>query len=61
MNLYSFCCRVQRHCCRMVTCWYRSYLLMHDDGQLPGQVSVVGLHLIVILLLVLLNEPLIDA
>lgn len=45
----------------MVTCWYGSYLLMHDDGKLPGQVSVVGLHLIVILLLVLLDEPLIDA
>lgn len=38
-----------------------SYLLVHDDGQLPGQVSVVGLHLVMILLLVLLDETLIDA
>lgn len=36
------------------------YLLVHDAGQLPGQVPVVGLHLIVILLLVLLYQTLVD-
>lgn len=35
------------------------YLLVHDAGQLPGQVPVVGLHLIVILLLVLLYQTLV--
>lgn len=35
------------------------YLLVHDCGQLPGQVPVVGLHLIMILLLVLLYQTLV--
>lgn len=35
------------------------YLLVHDGGQLPGQVPVVGLHLIMILLLVLLYQTLV--
>lgn len=34
---------------------------MHDDGQLSGQVSVVGFHLIVVLLLVLFDQSLINA
>lgn len=34
---------------------------MHDDGQLPGKVSVVGFHLIVILLLVLFDQALVNA
>lgn len=34
---------------------------MHDDGQLSGQVSVVGFHLVMVLLLVLFNQPLINA
>lgn len=34
---------------------------MHDVGQLPGQVPVVGLHLIVILLLVLFDQPLVHS
>lgn len=35
------------------------YLLVHDAGQLPGQVPVVGLHLIMVLLLVLLYQTLV--
>ena len=35
------------------------YLLVHDAGQLPGQVPVAGLHLVVVLLLVLLDQPLV--
>lgn len=35
------------------------YLLVHDGGQLTGQVPVVGLHLIVVLLLVLLDQALV--
>lgn len=35
------------------------YLLVHDGGQLAGQVPVVGLHLIVVLLLVLLDQALV--
>lgn len=34
---------------------------MHDDGQLPGEVSVVGFHLIVILLLVFFDQTLVNA
>lgn len=34
---------------------------MHDAGQLPRQVPVVGLHLVVILLLVLFDQPLVHA
>lgn len=36
-----------------------SYLLIHNAGQLPGQVSVAGLHLVVILLLVLFDQSLV--
>lgn len=35
------------------------YLFVHDKRQLSGQVSVAGLHLIVILLLIFLYQPLI--
>lgn len=35
------------------------YLLMHYAGQLPGQVPVIGLHLIMILMLVLLYQTLV--
>lgn len=38
-----------------------SYLLVHDAGQLPGQVPVVGLHLIMILLLVLFDQALVHS
>lgn len=34
---------------------------MHDVGQLPGQVPVVGLHLIMILLLVLFDQALVHS
>lgn len=37
-----------------------THLLVHDDGQLSGEISVVGFHLVVILLLVFFNESLID-
>lgn len=40
---------------------FDSYLLVHDDGQLSGQVSVVGFHFIMILLLVFFDQPLVDA
>lgn len=37
------------------------YLFVHDVWQLPGQVPVVGLHLIMILLLILFDEPLVHS
>lgn len=38
-----------------------THLLVHDDGQLSGQVSVVGFHLVVVLLLVLFDQTLVNA
>lgn len=38
-----------------------AYLLVHDDGQLSGQVSVVCLHLVVVFLLVLFDQSLVNA
>lgn len=52
LNKVVHCYFSYRHC---------THLLMHDDGQLSGEVPVVGLHLIVILLLVLFDQPLVDA
>lgn len=37
------------------------HLFVHDIRQLPRQIPVVGLHLIMILLLVFFNQPLINA
>lgn len=34
---------------------------MHDVRQLPGQVPVVGFHLIMILLLVFFDQPLVHS
>lgn len=34
---------------------------MHDVGQLPGEVPVVGLHLVMIFLLVFLDQPLVHS
>lgn len=33
---------------------------MHDVGQLPRQVPVVGFHLVVVLLLILFDQALVD-
>lgn len=52
LNKVVHCYFSYRHC---------THLLMHDDGQLSGEVPVVGLHLIVIFLLVLFDQPLVDA
>ena len=43
--------------------WYNPhrYLFVHDVWQLPGQVPVVGLHLVMVLLLVLLDQPLVHS
>lgn len=52
LNKVVHCYFSYRHC---------THLLMHDDGQLSGEVPVVGLHLIVIFLLVLFDQPLVHS
>lgn len=48
----------QRFCTSKRLEWWLclSYLFVHDGGQFSGQVSVAGLHLVMVLLLVLFDQ-----